>query len=202
MANETHDINDIKRRMQGASAVLKTELSGLRTGRASAHLLDPVMVAATGAVLLGRGDTAGSFRSTGSEELGFRRLVVIGETIETWHSSESPPSPPPPRLPVNGQVTPAPTCRVDVLAARPAAAREGRPRPVKVPPAVLGGRATSGRSVPAVASREGPRGKRRDRTATRPAVPRARRPQVAVAGRRTPARLRLPGEGGPEGDGL
>src|SRR5580704_1629928 len=49
MANATHDINDIKRRMQGASAVLKTELSGLRTGRASAHLLDPVMVEAYGA---------------------------------------------------------------------------------------------------------------------------------------------------------
>jgi len=44
----THDINDIKRRMQGASGVLKTELSGLRTGRASAHLLDPVMVDAYG----------------------------------------------------------------------------------------------------------------------------------------------------------
>ncbi|HLA21671.1 MAG TPA: ribosome recycling factor [Pseudolabrys sp.] len=44
MVNATHDINEIKRRMQGASAVLKTELSGLRTGRASTHLLDPVMV--------------------------------------------------------------------------------------------------------------------------------------------------------------
>src|SRR6185437_7182556 len=49
MANETHDINEIKRRMQGASSVLKTELSGLRTGRASAHMLDPVMVDAYGA---------------------------------------------------------------------------------------------------------------------------------------------------------
>jgi ribosome recycling factor len=49
MVNATHDINEIKRRMQGASAVLKTELSGLRTGRASAHLLDPVMVDAYGA---------------------------------------------------------------------------------------------------------------------------------------------------------
>jgi ribosome recycling factor len=47
--NATHDINEIKRRMQGASTVLKTELSGLRTGRASAHLLDPVMVDAYGA---------------------------------------------------------------------------------------------------------------------------------------------------------
>ena len=49
MAIATHDINEIKRRMQGANAVLKTELSGLRTGRASAHLLDPVMVEAYGA---------------------------------------------------------------------------------------------------------------------------------------------------------
>jgi ribosome recycling factor len=49
MANATYDINDIKRRMQGASAALKAELSGLRTGRASAHLLDPVMVEAYGA---------------------------------------------------------------------------------------------------------------------------------------------------------
>jgi len=48
MANPTYDINDIKRRMQGASSALKTELSGLRTGRASAHLLDPVMVEAYG----------------------------------------------------------------------------------------------------------------------------------------------------------
>ena len=48
MTNATHDINEIKRRMQGASAVLKTELSGLRTGRASAHMLDPVMVDAYG----------------------------------------------------------------------------------------------------------------------------------------------------------
>jgi ribosome recycling factor len=49
MANETYDINEIKRRMQGASSVFKTELSGLRTGRASAHMLDPVMVDAYGA---------------------------------------------------------------------------------------------------------------------------------------------------------
>jgi ribosome recycling factor len=49
MANETYDINDIKRRMHGASTALREELSGLRTGRASAHLLDPVMVEAYGA---------------------------------------------------------------------------------------------------------------------------------------------------------
>ena len=49
MMNTTHDINEVKRRMQGAGAVLKTELSGLRTGRASLHLLDPVTVDAYGA---------------------------------------------------------------------------------------------------------------------------------------------------------
>ncbi len=48
MAAATHDITDLKRRMQGALSVLKTELSGLRTGRASPHLLDPVMVEAYG----------------------------------------------------------------------------------------------------------------------------------------------------------
>lgn len=48
MTNETHDINEVKRRMQGALAVLKTEISGLRTGRASPHLLDTVQVDAYG----------------------------------------------------------------------------------------------------------------------------------------------------------
>ena len=51
MATATHDINELKRRMQGAMAALKTELSGLRTGRASAHLLDPVQVEAYGAMM-------------------------------------------------------------------------------------------------------------------------------------------------------
>jgi ribosome recycling factor len=48
MTTATHDINELKRRMHGATGVLKTELSGLRTGRASAHLLDPIMVDAYG----------------------------------------------------------------------------------------------------------------------------------------------------------
>jgi ribosome recycling factor len=51
MAAATHDINDIKRRMQGALTALKTELSGLRTGRASPHLLDPIVVDAYGAMM-------------------------------------------------------------------------------------------------------------------------------------------------------
>src|SRR3974377_42918 len=48
MANATYDINDVKRRMQGASTAPKNELSGRGTGRANAHLLDPVMVEAYG----------------------------------------------------------------------------------------------------------------------------------------------------------
>ena len=48
MAAATFDIAEIKRRMQGAVASLKTELSGLRTGRASGALLDHVQVEAYG----------------------------------------------------------------------------------------------------------------------------------------------------------
>jgi len=39
---------DLRRRMEGALEALKKEFSGLRTGRASASLLDPVMVDAYG----------------------------------------------------------------------------------------------------------------------------------------------------------
>ena len=45
---EAIDFKDLNRRMHGAVSVLKTELSGLRTGRASANLLDPVTVNAYG----------------------------------------------------------------------------------------------------------------------------------------------------------
>ena len=44
----THDLNELKRRMQGALQGLKHELSGLRTGRASAALLEPIQVEAYG----------------------------------------------------------------------------------------------------------------------------------------------------------
>ena len=42
------NLDDIKRRMNGAIEVLRTEFSGLRAGRASTGLLDPVMVDAYG----------------------------------------------------------------------------------------------------------------------------------------------------------
>lgn len=48
MAAETYDINELKRRMHGALQVLKQELSGLRTGRASPNLLDHVQIEAYG----------------------------------------------------------------------------------------------------------------------------------------------------------
>ena len=48
MATATHDLAELKRRMQGAIQVLKAELGGLRTGRASPGLLEPVHVEAYG----------------------------------------------------------------------------------------------------------------------------------------------------------
>jgi ribosome recycling factor len=48
MPTATHDLDELKRRMHGAVGVLKQELSGLRTGRASASLVEPVQVEAYG----------------------------------------------------------------------------------------------------------------------------------------------------------
>lgn len=44
------DFDDLTRRMDGAISSLKSEFSTLRTGRASASMLDPVMVNAYGAM--------------------------------------------------------------------------------------------------------------------------------------------------------
>ena len=49
MAVQKFDIKELERRMRGAIDTLKKEFSGLRTGRASAHLLDPVVVTVYGA---------------------------------------------------------------------------------------------------------------------------------------------------------
>jgi ribosome recycling factor len=48
MATANYDLNDVKRRMQGAMQSLKQELSGLRTGRATSGMLEPVQVEAYG----------------------------------------------------------------------------------------------------------------------------------------------------------
>ncbi len=44
------DTDDLKRRMDGAMANLRTEFASLRTGRASASMLEPVMVDAYGSM--------------------------------------------------------------------------------------------------------------------------------------------------------
>jgi len=43
---EEPDIDDLQRRMNGALEVLRKEYGGLRTGRASASLVEPIMVSA------------------------------------------------------------------------------------------------------------------------------------------------------------
>ena len=48
MPTGSFDINELKRRMQGATQSLKHELGGLRTGRAAASMLEPVQVEAYG----------------------------------------------------------------------------------------------------------------------------------------------------------
>jgi ribosome recycling factor len=46
--SEEPDLDDLQRRMDGAFAALKHEFTGLRTGRANAAMLDPVVVDAYG----------------------------------------------------------------------------------------------------------------------------------------------------------
>lgn len=48
MSAAAFDLGDIKRRMQGAIQTLRHELAGLRTGRASANLVEPIQVQAYG----------------------------------------------------------------------------------------------------------------------------------------------------------
>lgn len=43
------DINELRKRMDGALSALKSEFGGLRTGRASASLVEPIVVDAYGA---------------------------------------------------------------------------------------------------------------------------------------------------------
>jgi ribosome recycling factor len=49
MAAAKFDLLELDRRMRGAIDTLKKEFGGLRTGRASIHLLDPVVVSVYGA---------------------------------------------------------------------------------------------------------------------------------------------------------
>ena len=51
MSEGSFDLAEIERRMQGAVTALKQDFSGLRTGRASATLLDPIQVNAYGSMM-------------------------------------------------------------------------------------------------------------------------------------------------------
>jgi len=68
-------MKDLKRRMEGAIDVLKKELAGLRTGRASTSLLDPVMVDAYGSTV--------SISQVGNVGVPEPRLI----TIQVWDKS-------------------------------------------------------------------------------------------------------------------
>ncbi len=51
MSTPDFDLNELKRRMQGAIQAFRHDLGGLRTGRASASLLDPLQIDAYGATM-------------------------------------------------------------------------------------------------------------------------------------------------------
>lgn len=65
---------EIKRRMEGATDAFKHELSGLRTGRASAAMLDPVMVEVYGSRM--------PLNQVGSVSVPEPRLI----TVQVWDS--------------------------------------------------------------------------------------------------------------------
>ena len=68
------DMKDIKRRMDGALDALKREFGGLRTGRASVSLLEPIVVDAYGAMPINQVGTVGAPES---------RLL----TVQVWDRS-------------------------------------------------------------------------------------------------------------------
>lgn len=65
---------DIKRRMEGATDSFKHELAGLRTGRASAAMLDPIMVEVYGSRM--------PLNQVGSVSVPEPRLI----TVQVWDS--------------------------------------------------------------------------------------------------------------------
>src|SRR6266446_10788118 len=72
---EAYSKDELDRRMNGAVATLKSELAGLRTGRASAALLDPVKVEAYG--------NAVPINQVGSIATPEARMI----TVQVWDKS-------------------------------------------------------------------------------------------------------------------
>src|SRR5580704_10789967 len=70
-----YDKEDVNRRMHGAVTTVKSEFSGLRTGRASTALLDPVMVDAYG--------SATPINQVGTVSAPESRLL----TVQVWDRS-------------------------------------------------------------------------------------------------------------------
>jgi ribosome recycling factor len=66
------DLNELKRKMHATHAVLKGELQGLRTGRASANLLDPIVVEAYGSKM--------PLRDVGTVSVPEPRLI----SVQVW----------------------------------------------------------------------------------------------------------------------
>jgi len=72
------DMADLKRRMQGAVNVLKEEFAGLRTGRASASLLEPIQVNAYGSTM--------PMNQVGTISVPEPRLI----SVQVWDASLAP----------------------------------------------------------------------------------------------------------------
>lgn len=68
----TFDLNETKRKMLASVGSLKSDLTGLRTGRASANLLDPIMVEAYGSKM--------PLREVGSISVPEARMI----TVQVW----------------------------------------------------------------------------------------------------------------------
>lgn len=69
------DASDLKRRMEGALEAFRKELTGLRTGRASASLLEPVTVEAYGSKM--------HLKEVGTVSVPEPRLIVV----QVWDRS-------------------------------------------------------------------------------------------------------------------
>ena len=80
------DIDDIKRRMEGAKSVLVDEFKGLRTGRASVSLLDRIVVNAY--------DTAMPLNQVATVSVPEARLLLVNVWVAFNNASR-----PTPRLP-------------------------------------------------------------------------------------------------------
>lgn len=78
MSGDDIDLDDIERRMKGAVEALKTEFSGLRTGRASTSLLDPITVDVYGSVM--------PLNQVGTVTVPEPRML----TVQVWDKSNGP----------------------------------------------------------------------------------------------------------------